>query len=184
MLRTESIEKNASTTQVWSNRQLCFTVDFELSDNLTAPDNGFMKLGGEAKLSHFIIENDTPLPIPKPEFSESDEFFKVYLATPAIFENDKNGLSLPTFLNDKAELIACCTGKPIYVGGFDMAENKPKTMQRAVPAGSVYYFKTKNKANINDIVNHIHDTCISNCRKNEGFGRIFVGKINTSFLNQ
>ncbi len=183
MLRTELVDKN-EVTKIWSNRQLSFSVNFELADELTAPDSGFMKLGGEAKLSHFIIENETNSSIPAPEFEVNDEYFKIYLATPAIFKDNAQGFSLPTFLDEYADLIACATGKPIYIGGFDMAENKPKTMQRAVSAGSVYYFKTKNKNDINDIVQKFHNTCISDYRVNEGFGRVFFGKINLSFLNK
>ncbi len=192
MLRTEWVEYLRDKT--WTNRQLCFAIAFSIgTESITLPETGFVKLGADGKIAQFSRFDRLPTPIAKPKFTDGDQFFKLYLATPAIWDN-KPDIAIPnpilndsTSLCDIADMVVCAVGKPIYVGGFDMATNQPKTMQRAVPAGSVYYFKLKKQGDsakqLNRIVEQIHNTCISAQRANEGFGMVFIGKVDTQFLN-
>lgn len=187
MLRTEAITIDRERDNTWTNQQLCFSISFSLpaETNLVLPNDGFVKLGADSKLVRFTCSNNQPSKIEFPKFTDSDQFFKLYLATPAIWNNNTD-FAIPNLFTSEAELVAAAVGKAVYVGGFDMAENKPKAMQRAVPAGSVYYFKLKNVENaaqqLQQIVKNTHNKCISDDRAQEGFGRAFIGKVHTKFL--
>jgi len=80
--------------------------------------------------------------------------FLLYLATPAVFRQGWR----PDFLNDLDDagspfphsrgdlsfrLIAASTDKPTSLGGWDLGRGQPRTMYRALPAGAVYVFETK-----------------------------------------
>ena len=184
MLRTEYLDKNDTENTDWIRiAQLCFSISFSINqcDNLELPNSGFVKLGADSKLVRFTTDN-TDSTINKPVFADDEQFFKLYLASPAIWNGDTD-FAMPNLFAAEAELVAAAVGKAVYVGGFDMAENKPKAMQRAIPAGSVYYFKLKNAENaaqqLNEIVKNTHNKCISDHRAHEGFGRAFIGKVNT-----
>ena len=49
---------------------------------------------------------------------------------------------------DDLQLVSALPGKPIYLGGYNIALNKEKPLKRWVNAGAVYYFKFKGKINI------------------------------------
>jgi len=157
-------------------------VDFE---GLDLPNNGIMKVGGEGrpvyysemKGSFFINVNFC---------SEKLEKIKLYLATPAIFEKgwlpdgiDEN--SLQGEINGiELKLLTCAIGKKsIYIGGFDIGKKEPKSMKRAIPAGSVYYFKILRNYESNQIINNLHNVSIlknDNYRK-QGFGVTYLGRV-------
>ena len=92
------------------------------------------RLGGEGKLvfnqeieKWSTIENNR-------EFKVGD-IVRLYCSTPAIYENGwKTKI-------DGAELLTAVLGKPIHIGGFDLHNKRPKPTQKAVPAGSVYYYR-------------------------------------------
>ncbi len=152
-------------------------------------NRGILKLGGENK--PFAYE------ITEPEFLlESDEFkqelaerleqkrkngrirFKIYLATPSIWDSgwnmDAASLSLSRI---PCEIITAAVGKYSNIGGWDLAKTKPKTMYRAVPAGSVYYCETEYETTAKEIIDAFHYKNISDRRSEEGFGLAFVGAI-------
>lgn len=62
--------------------------------------------------------------------------FKIYLSTPAIFDN---GWEPDMKLSFKPKLLTAAVYGYDSVGGFDMKQKQPKPMRRAVRAGSVYY---------------------------------------------
>lgn len=148
-------------------------------DGLAIPEKGLLRLGGEGKAAEYEkIEEIEPIEMPEIE----DNLFKIYLATPAIFDRGW----LPSWINEetlegeiagiKVNLITAAIGKPLYVGGFDMKARKPKPMYRAVPQGSVYYFKISNDGDKSNLEN-IHRKSISDKREEEGFGMCYIGKI-------
>jgi CRISPR-associated protein Cmr3 len=150
-------------------------------DGLDIPEKGLLKLGGEGKAAEYDqIEEIEPIEMPVIE----DNLFKIYLATPAIF--DKGWL--PSWINEetlegeitetgnKVKLITAAIGKPLYVGGFDMKARRPKPMYRAVPQGSVYYFKILSNGDRSNLES-VHGNSISDKRKNEGFGICYIGKV-------
>ncbi len=148
-------------------------------ENLDIPEKGILKLGGESKPVHYRVIDQPEIQLP-----EIDRFFKLYISTPAIFDKgwlpswiDEENLEgkLP-HTNIKVKLLTAVVGKYINIGGFDIKNRKPKTMYKAVPAGSVYYFKILEGDPIE--LNKIQETSISDKRKEEGFGISYIGKNN------
>ncbi len=148
------------------------------------PENGLFTFGGEGKTINFEKINENPLKdLENMNFELKDGIFKIYLATPAIF---KKGW-LPGWINAetldgekdgiKLKLIACAIGKFIRIGGWDMAKNEPKSMYKAVPAGSVYYFKVLNGVSLENIKKVFHFKNISDINSVEGFGLSFIGVV-------
>ncbi|MEN3045343.1 MAG: type III-B CRISPR module-associated Cmr3 family protein, partial [Candidatus Hydrothermales bacterium] len=82
--------------------------------------------------------------------------------THAIFEKGW----IPRWINEKTligdfegiqlKLIACVVGKYVRVGGWDIARGEPKPMYKAVPAGSVYYFRVLNGKSIEEVKKAFH----------------------------
>lgn len=125
-------------------------------DNNLIPDSGITRLGGDGrpvaynKVKNIEWSREINLVIKK--ITASEGRFKAYLITPAIFQ--KNGW-FPDFLKMydnaiigdlpgldlKVKLVGTCVGRTVNVGGFDMNKKHPKVIQKAVPAGSVYFFQ-------------------------------------------
>ncbi len=151
-------------------------VDFK---GINLSEKGLIKLGGEGKaVSYEKCSKDLSIDVIIP----TENRFKIYLSTPAIF---KKGW-LPEWIDEKTligeysglklKLITTAIGKPIHIGGFDMKKRKPKPMYKAVPAGSVYYFKII-KGAVQDVIDAFHGKSISDYYKEQGFGIAYVGKI-------
>lgn len=137
-----------------------------------------IKLGAEGKTAFCEKIKETKFN----QYSSTTNRIKMYLSTPAIFENGW----IPDFI-DKEKMIGnlkilgedleltlktAVIGKPIMIGGFDMLNNKPKVMRKTVPAGSVYYFTLDKNISFN------HLTSFSICDneyKKQGFGIVFLG---------
>ncbi|MGI6776496.1 MAG: type III-B CRISPR module-associated protein Cmr3 [Acetivibrionales bacterium] len=156
-------------------KDLSILVDYENLEGI--PDTGIIKLGGEGKAASYRKVDDFSLPFTyKPCIR--NKRFKLYLATPAIFRNGW----LPGWLDEglngiKLKLIAAAVGKYITIGGFDIKERKPKTMYRAVPAGSVYYFEVPEGVDEQKLIDSFHNRCISEYEKEKGFGLAFMGVV-------
>jgi CRISPR-associated protein Cmr3 len=165
---------------------LGFVVDYQCDIEL--PKNGMLKLGGEGKSFTYKQSsyNTDPLAAEEDmtvlkESIRSSGVFKLYFATPAIFNHGW----LPKWIDkttNKAqyqslsfELITAAVGKPIAIGGWDMKKNMPKPTRQAVPAGSVYYFKIPDESCVDAIVNTFHYKNISDHQAKEGFGLCLVG---------
>ena len=157
---------------------LGFVVDYQCDIEL--PENGLLKLGGEGKSFTYkrSCHNPDPLAAEKDmavlkKAIRSSGAFKLYFATPAIFEQ---GWLPNKWIDHKTfELITAAVGKPISIGGWDMKKNIPKPTRRAVPAGSVYYFKVSDENCVDTIVDTFHYKNISDYQVKEGFGLCFVG---------
>lgn len=171
--------------------ELGFVIDYECDEKL--PSKGLMKLGGEGRSFIYQQSCHNPDPLPTEEdikhlktAIQDSGGFKLYFATPAIF---KQGW-LPEWIDKKTqlgqyplsgmdsvpiELVTAAVGKPIPVGGWDMEKGKAKPSHRAIPAGSVYYFKVPNSNCVNDLIRAFHYKNISDCQAEEGFGLCFVG---------
>jgi CRISPR-associated protein Cmr3 len=153
-------------------------VDFK---GLDLPERGMMKLGGEGKAVSY--EQFKPVDFSIDYFNSDKNKFKLYLSTPAIF---KNGW-LPEWINEQTlisdeynglelKLLTASIGKLVHIGGFDMKERKPKPMCKAVPAGSVYYFKIT-KGDIQKAVEIFNQSAISEFYPEQGFGIAYVGGV-------
>jgi CRISPR-associated protein Cmr3 len=158
-------------------------VDFEGLEDF--PEGAMIRIGGEAK-SAFTRKTDEFKP---PELSDAtmnkiakEKRFKLYLATPALFENGW----LPALINKKTlqgerdglslKLLTVAIGKSISIGGWDMHKKSPKEMRKAVPSGSVYYFEIIDGA-VNKVYQQFHYNNISDYGAEQGFGLVFVGGI-------
>lgn len=154
------------------------------------PESGILQLGGEGKTVKFKKVNYNPLErLEKINFDLDNRRFKLYLATPAIF---KKGW-LPEWIDERSligeksdingeirirvRLISCIIGKYIRIGGWNMAERRPKQMYKAVPAGSVYCFEILDSVNFEDIKKVFHCKNISDIYSEEGYGFSLIGKI-------
>lgn len=153
--------------------QLRFLLDLE---GLDVPKNGWMTLGGERKVA--IFEKMESIEIIRPNIETSR--FKIYIATPAVFEAgwkpekllQKHGLTL----------LAAAIDRPLSIGGWDLEKNKPKPMVQCVPAGAVYYVEASSTAAAVAIAQEIHGKSIAENfnhtdYQKQGFGIAYVGKI-------
>lgn len=151
------------------------------ASGIEAPQKSVVRLGGEGKLG--IIERvEKELSIPDAPDMEQGRYFKLYLATPAIFEKGW----LPGWINQanmtgsftykkrsvQVKLLSAAVGKPVAVGGFgfdgEKGEFHPREMRYAVSAGSVYYFELLD-GKIADVIRLFHQKCISDYRETLGF---------------
>ena len=166
--------------------ELGFVVDYKCDEKL--PAKGLLKLGGEGKSFTYERSCHNPDPLATEEDMaalketiRSSGAFKLYFATPAIFDQgwlpkwiDKHTYKAQ-YQSLSFELITAAVGKPIAIGGWDMKKNMPKPTRQAIPAGSVYYFKIPDENCIDAIVNTFHYKNISDWQAAEGFGLCFVG---------
>jgi CRISPR-associated protein Cmr3 len=132
------------------------------------PQTGILGIGGEARAGYYEL-----WPERKSEFPRQVEGrFKVYLAAPAFFESgwlpdDWHGF----FGGGSARLVAAAVGRPHFIGGWDIARQKPRPIRAAVPAGSVYYFETEEA--------FVYDGRPITDRYGQiGFGQVLIGRWN------
>ena len=170
--------------------ELGFVVDYEC--NIELPENGMLKLGGEGKSFFYKKSCHNPDPLATKEDMKalkeairSSGAFKLYFATPAIFDqgwlpkwihkNTYKNIYNAKYQSLAFELRTAAVGKFIAIGGWDMKQNAPKPTRQAVPAGSVYYFKIPDDICVDTIVKTFHYKNISDYQAKEGFGLCFVG---------
>jgi len=74
----------------------------------------------------------------------------LYLTTPALYD----GWRPPAFAG--LRLVAAAVGRPLSLGGWDLAKKRPKDMTRAVPAGSTYFFAVEQLDAAREFVTRFH----------------------------
>jgi CRISPR-associated protein Cmr3 len=146
--------------------------------------SGLLQLGGEARAGRYEkIEKGLDLPCDgrAPQIVGDKLRFKLYLATPGIFEQgwlpgwvdpqslegEQNGI--------KVKLIAAAVGKPQHIGGRDISKRDcQRAIRRAVPAGSVYFFETV--ANADAVMETFDGKCVSDedADRQIGFGLCYL----------
>jgi CRISPR-associated protein Cmr3 len=108
--------------------------------------------------------------------------FKIYFATPTIFKNGWLPQKLENLQGEyqgiEVELIAASIPRYQTIGGWDVAYNRPKPTNRAIPAGSVYYFSSNAKPS--EIIKAFHWQNIADEKSDAqiGFGLALVGAWN------
>lgn len=145
--------------------------------------NGISRFGAENKAIEYIKTDFPDVPC---LVTTNDKCFKIYMATPAVFEEgyypklwfQENGLNL----------LAAAIGRVHHIGGFDIIARKPKPMHKAVPAGTVYYVEITDPSKATGIQNKLHGRSIYNLAPEEnaykiqyqkqGFGLTYIGKLN------
>ena len=130
------------------NKKLSFLVDI----NLEALEENFvpqlLKLGGEGKLAKVERYEEDRLDFAQPKLGKC---FKLAFLTPTIFKggwlpdcfeyDEKQQAYTGTWHGVDLKLLGAFTGKPVPISGFDIKTRTPKTMYRALPAGSGYHFE-------------------------------------------
>jgi CRISPR-associated protein Cmr3 len=140
-----------------NDRKVGFLMRIKGVEGLNLPSEGLLRLGGEARASSYSEVSDTLSEAMKGLVEgihlvralTGQNRFKLYVASPGIFQQGW----LPDILvkRDEDYILACgslefrmvsaAVGKPVSIGGWDLANNQPRTMKKAVPAGSVYFFE-------------------------------------------
>lgn len=196
-LRTAEDKKLYSISQIRPRNNVSLFVQAE---GISVPDGTVVKFGGESK-SAVISSIDDSL---NTDIKLDDKFFKLYLATPAIFKNGwfpwwiKNNMTGIFKFKKKfvrIKLLCASISRYLPVGGFSIYKGReyPRKMCYAVPAGSVYYFAIE-EGTPEDVVKLFHGKCISDYREHcpdgfiyenwdklkycdRGFGYSLVGKL-------
>lgn len=167
-----------------------FLVEVEGIEGDLLPNSDVIQLGGENKVAKFEVLSEDPLKeLKNLDFDFSNGFFKLYLATPAVFKNGwiPEWIKLDDFISEykgvKLKLVACALGRPISISGWDLVKKEPKPLRKAVPAGSVYYFKILgNSVDSEKIKGIFHFQDISDRFNDidypkEGFGLAILGEV-------
>lgn len=111
------------------------------------PEMGLLKLGGEGRFARFVVERNDQTEVLRDSWEKVkdslDGKMKLYAATPLLLGNSELyswdvGEELKK-LGLKVGKVIPLIGKPINVGGWDMANDRPRGVRYAVPAGSVYF---------------------------------------------
>ncbi|RLG38061.1 MAG: type III-B CRISPR module-associated protein Cmr3 [Candidatus Alkanophagales archaeon] len=100
---------------------------------------------------------------------------KLYLVTPAIFEAGwkPDVRRIGKMLGGaELELVSALPGKPVYLGGYDVARNKEKPLRRGVNAGAVYFFKVRGRVEEEKVRLPLN---VSDYESEAGLGAAFVG---------
>lgn len=162
-------------------KNLVYIIDY---DGVELPSKGFLKFGGQGKPSYFTDVN-YEIGLNQDFFGSDDRYFKLYLMTPGLFSKGW----LPSFIDEdtkefsrgkiKGKLITAVIGRHKFVGGFDMEKMEPKPMLKAVPEGSVYYFKLT-EGSMKDVLDEFNYQSICDYGAeyvNRGFGIVLVGRV-------
>jgi len=158
----------------------------EIEEVSDMPKTGIIQLGGESREAKFESTENIFKKLENIELNLENKFFKIYFATPAIFKkgwipkwiNKENFEGEYPKLNGiKLKLVCCAIGKPVHIGGWDIAKNRPKPLYKAIPPGSVYYFEVLDKSDSLKIKEAFHLKNISDINSKEGFGLSIVGEV-------
>lgn len=136
------------------------------------------KLGAEGK--SIVIRNDEEFTGNLNIQYEENSYFKLYLQTTSLFEKGYLPDLKKHFKGWDLEILTCAIGRPQHIGGWDLENNFPKSMMKAIPAGSVYYVKVNNGTTkqFAQSLNENPVFSISDFRQEEGFGLFQIGNLN------
>jgi CRISPR-associated protein Cmr3 len=153
------------------------------------PAEGFLYLGGERRTVHYRsvgngeVSEYTQLLTPPQQIGPQ---FTLLLVTPTLFRVTSPGGTgwLPDWINEETlegglpdaprfRILSAALGKPIPIGGWDLAKRQPKALRWAVPAGSAYYCELLNGG---DGAGAYHGRVISALHPEVGMGQVLVGR--------
>jgi len=155
--------------RVKNDARFQLTFNWQGNSSIFSKNGNPVRLGAEGKLVEAsIVENAISVMA-----AITTRYIKVYLATDGVFQNGFPDLSR---LGISATLKGMATGKPYMLGGFDMAERRPKPMLKIAPAGSVFYYETDEPIDVGQfqgrsLSDNINDTDYAK----QGFGIAFFG---------
>ena len=88
-------------------------------------------------------------------------------------DKESNTVWVGTIKDIKLEIHSASVGKILREGGWDLAANKPKTVDNLIPAGSTYFVRLQDPADRSKI-NTLHGIQLGD-QTDFGFGQIAVG---------
>lgn len=135
-------------------------------EGLSLAPQGWLAFGGDSRVAHYRLEEDSPTPKPVTLTGQ----FKIVFITPAYFEQGWQSADWKRWFPG-ARLIAAAVKRPQLIGGRDVAQNQPKSLTRFVAAGSVYFFET------DQTLTYDHQS-ITDFGAAIGFGQILTGAWN------
>lgn len=99
----------------------------------------------------------------------------VWTEQSAYYQREKNSFKI----NHELEfpILAEAMGRPILLGGWDMARNAPKARSQAVPAGTVLYLKVA-RGLAEKLITALKDAVLSDELGHEGYGWAVCGAAN------
>ena len=129
-----------------------YLVGIDGADGLLG-EAGLLRLGGDGRPAAYRRVDFRPPP-PAVSAIAAAQRFRLMLTTPAVFEagwmpphvkvtGDDHVLDVPALEGGslfRARLACAALGRHEIVSGWNMATQRPKPAQRAVPTGSVYWF--------------------------------------------
>lgn len=145
-----------------------------------------IRTGGDGRLSAVSVSpKPTGTTLPMPETLSGDRIMLILLThadfggswKPLEFadikDSDGNTTAWQGVINDiPLTLVSAIIGKAVREGGWNLADNKPKTVKSLVPAGSVYFCRVD--GDIQEACNALHGLKIGNDTK-YGRGELVVG---------
>lgn len=183
--RTAATGMLYTTETVALRKDIGFLTRIEGADG-SLPNSGLLRLGGDGR-GATVKEVETEWPNPDWERIEEGRKFRIVLATPGIFPD---GWRLPGCSDDewwrgpgevRARLVAATVSRANVISGWDLALKCPKTAQRAVPTGAVYWLENLEGelTNLRKLVSGglwpcMPDNSNEPNRKAEGFNNIFI----------
>ena len=118
-------------------------VEAELPGDCALPEQGLLRFGGDGRA--VALEPATP-PVMHADLGRlaAAGRLRLVLTTPGLFAD---GSRLPGMTADgswafggvRGRVVCAALPRPMTVSGWDLAREVPKTAQRAVPAGAVYW---------------------------------------------
>lgn len=163
--------------------------------DISIPD--VVRLGGEGRFTSLKLSESLPIAttgiadaIDEGPGLFGERGFKLVFTSPVRFDSSKDGHEwLPygfvpcerdgaivwegMLSGIQCTLVSVCSDRPIRIGGWDMALNRPKPRLAYVPDCAVYYFTTPHRGA--EVVEALHDTKIGMSTR-IGFGHIVVGR--------
>lgn len=180
--RTVEKDKLYKMQQVeFCNRKWSYIVEYELNNkylkdnygysNIRNLEQGYLKLGGEAKACRYsVIENKDieKFDVEKKKDIETDRF-KVIFTSASYFESD-----LKKLIEEKFKFLGMANHKPIFIGGYDLKKSGgARKMYKGYSAGTVLLLERKSsKINIRSELDSIMN--LKDLEGNKGFNKYII----------
>lgn len=148
-------------------------IDIEVAPDVLIPQKGLLKLGGESKTAHF---QEDKLMLKSVEFNnirkileKKSKHFKIYFQTAWFPPEDFYSIFNEKF---QIKILAPVIERIISIGGFNLGKGMPmlKSMQNAIPAGSIFLIETAEETTGNELITKLNTICY---QKN-GYGLIYA----------
>lgn len=145
------------------------------------PERGCLQLGGEGRSALFekVAENDLDLIFSPPGAPKTTQIL-LLLLTPAWFKDGWQSLNANQWTHILGKpvkrLVTAALGRPLYLGGWDLANPGHKSMLACFPPGSTFYLELETPSSLQDLQDiAFTQSPTSTLYQDIGFGRVAVG---------